>query len=119
MMKAHKASWTIYYGRPKLHVLHRCDNRACVNPDHLFLGTNADNVADRVSKGREADHAGSSNGNAKLTESNALAILRDVRPNKAIAADYGVSVITVQRIKKGTAWACIRQIGADANQAVA
>lgn len=53
----------------KLHVLHKCDNRKCCNPKHLFVGTNNDNVADRVSKNRSgwAVHLGEKNGMAKLT----------------------------------------------------
>jgi hypothetical protein len=105
MMKAHKASWVIYRGqRPSLHVLHRCDNRACVNPDHMFLGTNADNVADRVAKGRTGSRSGRNNPNAKLNDAQVAAILGDSRKNRLIAAEHGVSMITVQRIKRGAAW---------------
>lgn len=53
-----------------LHVLHRCDNRKCCNPAHLFVGTNTDNVADRVAKGRSKGirQHGETNGMAKLTD---------------------------------------------------
>ena len=53
-IKAHRFSWIIHKGKipNDLYVLHHCDNRLCINPDHLFLGTHADNVSDKMKKGR-------------------------------------------------------------------
>lgn len=54
MLGAHKVAWTYTNGDPgELCVLHRCDNRVCVNPAHLFLGTKQDNVDDMYKKGRD------------------------------------------------------------------
>lgn len=77
-LAAHRASWVIHYGPipPGMHVLHKCDNGLCVRPDHLFLGTHADNMRDMGDKGRaRTPHVvGSQHAESKLTEADALQI---------------------------------------------
>lgn len=90
-----------------LDVLHRCDNPPCINPDHLFLGTQRDNVADMVTKQRHAK--GEMKYNAKLTNEQIPRIRSDTRFNREIAADYGVDPTVISRIKRGLGWKHVTQ----------
>ena len=78
ILKAHRISYEIYYAEPlgNLHCLHRCDNPSCVNPLHLFPGTNLDNVRDKVQKGRcyTGNQKGENNGASKLSDDQVLKI---------------------------------------------
>ena len=88
---------------------HTCDTPLCVNPAHLFVGSNSDNMADASAKDRihrwNGARSGSQNPRAKLDESQALAIKFDERIHRLIAVDYGVSETTVTNIKNGRVWA--------------
>lgn len=90
-----------------MHVLHKCDIRNCVNPDHLFLGTNKDNMADMMRKGRKNARKGSAHGYAKLTENDVLQI-RDVYPSvssRELAKRYGVVKSTILFVIHRKTWA--------------
>ena len=86
-----------------MHVCHECDNRRCVNPQHLFLGTNRDNVADKLAKGRQ--HKGQDCGRAKLTNADVLAIRADATSTHVdLAKTYGVGATTIRKIRDRTSW---------------
>lgn len=102
VQKAHRVAWQLTHG-PIPHgacVLHRCDNPPCVNPAHLFLGTQAENVADRDAKGRHVPMSGERHGCAKLTTDQVIAIRADPRIHRLIAADYGVARTVISRIRR-------------------
>ena len=119
---AHRVAYFLATGiDPKeFHVCHSCDNPICVNPEHLWLGTGADNVNDREMKGRGNQPRGECHGSkihpekwvrgekhnrTKLKDSHILLIRSDLRPQKLIAADYGVRQCTVSAIKRRKTWA--------------
>ncbi len=83
-------------------VLHHCDNPGCVNPKHLFLGTNADNVADKVAKGRQWHPIGELHHKAKLNRDQVLMIremLESGMPGHMLAVQFGVSRTTIYGIR--------------------
>ena len=104
--KAHRFSYSRYVGQiPQgLSVCHRCDNPACVNPDHLFVGTHTDNMKDKMSKGRGNHLVGTKHPRSKLTESQVLAIRADNRRQVEIAESYGIKQAQVSEIKRRIAW---------------
>lgn len=107
ILYTHRVAWLLAYGDPgKAYVLHKCDNRRCVNPEHLFLGTFQDNMDDMVAKRRHA--YGVRNGHAKLTDDDARQILASKETTTELAERYLVSLPTISQLKSGRTWAHVR-----------
>jgi predicted DNA-binding protein (UPF0251 family) len=123
---AHRCAWILCRGQiPKgMHVLHRCDQPGCCNPRHLFLGTNRDNIADRVRKGRSAKgrrhwtarhpewvKRGEERPLSKLTVRAVRAIRRGLRlgtSQKKLAERFGISRSAVYSVKARRSWRHVR-----------
>lgn len=114
-VSAHRASWQINFGYipDGLFVLHKCDNKRCVNPNHLFLGTAKDNTDDMISKGREVRtkppiHIGTDNPNSKLTESDVMSIRQEYSvttcSQRDLARKYSVSQPLIGQIIRKEIW---------------
>jgi len=101
---AHRVSYELFVGQipAGLFVCHRCDNRPCVNPDHLFVGTAKDNSQDMVAKGRS--NPGEGRPNHKFTEAQALEIINCSTTPKELAKKYGVFESAIRSIRTGKNW---------------
>lgn len=109
IIKAHRISYFLHYGTfdDKLYVLHSCDNPACVNPKHLFIGTQFDNMQDMSKKGR-CDNKGEKNGRAILNKED-VSKIRELHKskkykNKELANMFGVALVTIEKIVANKLW---------------
>jgi hypothetical protein len=87
-------------------VLHKCNNRKCVNPNHLYAGTRKDNAQDSIRAGTrfQPDNKGERSGLSKLREKDVFEIKASPLSSRKIAPRYGVSKSTISSIRAGTRW---------------
>ena len=101
-MPAHRAVMSFLYDVKDQYVLHTCTNRDCVNPNHLYLGTQKQNIQDQIDAGTFV--YGSKNGMSILTDEEVLEIRSSNLPMKRLAILYKISYYTVWDIKRNRTW---------------
>lgn len=101
---AHRVSFAIHFGDTALYVCHRCDNPRCVNPYHLFAGTQLDNMRDMLSKGRKSGPLGVANHKAKLTAAKVRYIRQSRQSHSALGRKFGVSHQSIRSVRLGENW---------------
>lgn len=98
-----KGTKAIRYQIPSGMVLrHKCDNGQCINPNHLEIGTQADNMRDKVERNRQMK--GSKHWNSKLNEEQVKAILKSKKSTKQLAEEYGINYKTMWKIRNRKIW---------------
>ena len=107
--QAHRVSWMIYKGEipDGMFVCHRCSNRECTNPEHLFIGTHQDNMKDMLNKGRKFIKSGSKYNFAKLNEKKIIKIMKMIHSrysDRQISEQFNVTRPTITNIRNRKAW---------------
>lgn len=110
---AHRIAYELFIGPipAGMRVCHSCDNPPCVNPRHLWLGTDADNAADKIAKGRENYKIltrSNGNGMAKLTQREVNRLLKEKGVAREVAQKYGVSASLVHQLRRSNGGAYTR-----------
>ena len=107
---AHRFVWILLHGDPgaDMEVCHKCDNRRCCNPHHLFAGTPKENSQDRVAKGRQSKFWGITNPMAKLTNDDVATILSSTDGHRPLARKLGVAEARIRQIRSGNGWNHLR-----------
>jgi len=103
-LRPHRISYELHIGEIPcgVFVLHKCNNPACVNPEHLYSGTHNENMKDRIDAGHYS--VGEKHPNAKITESIAREILASKQPAKIMAEKFGISESQIKNIRRGEQW---------------
>jgi len=109
MYRAHRLAYELFVGPiPEgLCVCHHCDNKACVNPNHLFIGTNQDNVDDKVQKGRQYKPKGEEHSQSKFNNEQIKEICKQVKMGETqakVAERFNVHPSAISRIVNHKRW---------------
>ncbi len=105
-VKAHKMSWIMNFGSipDNQCVLHKCDNPPCINPNHLFLGSNKDNTQDSIKKNRRAIFYGDENPVSKLTSTDVALIRTSKTKQQILAKELGVTRSLISMVRNRKIW---------------
>lgn len=107
-IRATRVAYELYYGPSlrSLHVMHKCDQPACVNPAHLMLGTQSENMRDKIAKGRDRSPVfkGEAHAMSKLRDADVVIIRDSIGPLSVMADRYGVTQSLVSLIRKRKIW---------------
>lgn len=103
---SHRMSYLLFVGEPGEVICHRCDNRQCVRPEHLYSGTQSDNIQDMLSKGRNVPPSGERSGKSKLTwdDVDKIRLLKPYKTNKELSKMFDVSAKQISVIVSGKQW---------------
>jgi hypothetical protein len=113
LIRVHREVWKLHHPDQEITgvIMHSCDTPNCVNPDHLSHGTQADNIADMVAKGRRVTVKGSAQKDAKLTEAD-IPVIRNMLATGVtgyrISKIYKVSEQVIRNIKQGKNWTHVK-----------
>lgn len=106
---AHRAAWAAKHGAipPGMQLNHKCDVPSCVNPDHLYLGNQKQNIADMIARGRIYRKGESHHGLTKLTEKSVIEIRQSSEDRATLSSRYGVSMQTITDVRTRRSWSHI------------